>query len=188
MVSRQKRGVPPEPPMAGPRCLRSSPWGSRDPEDKLGPRGAEKEGPAVAPAVREGTPLPGRGAPRSRTPPLPGEAPEAVSAAATRTDPVTAAEDARPKEARRSRGRRRSRPGWALAAPAGCRGSRPVPQGQRRPGNNRPGSDVPRGRVQKEAGLRLRAGPGKGRDRRVAEEGAGGGRASTEAAEFHFGD
>lgn len=39
-VRRQRGGVPPdcpEPPMSGPRGLPSSPWGSRDPEDKLGP-------------------------------------------------------------------------------------------------------------------------------------------------------
>lgn len=53
---------------------------------------------------------------------------------------------------------------------------RPVPRCQRRPGNNRPGNDVPRRRVRREAGPRLRAGPGKAdahgrrRKERKAEE------------------
>lgn len=79
-------------------------------------------------------------------------------------------------------------PWWPLAAPAGCRGLRPVPRGQWRPGNNRPGSDVPSRRVQREAGSRLRAGLGKGRYPRAAEKEAGDRRARTEAVGFHFGN
>lgn len=38
----------PELPMASPKSLRGSPWETGYPEDKLGPRGAEKAGQPVA--------------------------------------------------------------------------------------------------------------------------------------------
>lgn len=177
----------PEPPIAGPRCLRGSPWGSRDPEDKLGPRGAENASPPVLPDGREETPLPSRRAPPSRVPPPPGEAPEAVPPAAAHTHLGTAAEDAPAEGSKKepSRDSPQSRARLGSPAPAGCRGPTPVLPSQRRPGNIRTGSDVRRRRAQKEAGPRLRAGPRKSRGPRAAEEEAGG-RTNTEAAESHF--
>lgn len=179
MTSRQGGNVPPElpQPLAGPTCMRGRPWGSRHPEDKLGLLGAKKGSPPLAPASREGTPLPGRRAPPSRAPSPPGEAPETVSAHGRPHSPQ------RYRRGRPAEGSNREPPPppepEPEPGPAGLSrsrrlyGPRPGLRSQRRPGSTWPGSAVSQRRAQKEAGPRLRAGPGKGQGPRAVEEEVG---------------
>lgn len=183
LVRRRRGGVPPELPRAthaGPRSLRGSPRGSGDPGDQLGPPDAGKAGPPVAPAGCEGTPRSRvRRAPPSRRPLRPGR---------RRRPCWPAAAPHSPRRCRRGRpGRGNPQgaaaaagagPGWALVAPAGCRGPKPVPRDKRRPGNTRPGSDVlgggPKGRQGRGCALGWGEADryGRLREKREAEEGA----------------
>lgn len=186
LVRCQRGGVPPdcpEPPMSGPRCLPSSPWRSRDPEDKLGPGVPKRRArPAFPPCVR---------GPRSldaeTNAPSAWENPRGCFRRGPRTYPATA-----PKTP--GRGKRERATGAAGPGRVGSSRSRRLQgletstRGKRRPGNNRPGNDVPRRRVRRE---RPGRGCALGRERPMPTGNGGrSGRQKSEhkTAEFHLSD